>query len=214
LYIVRRTSGTLWLVLTGDVGSDSVLLPVRPGSNVFSLPINLSLSLDNLFSPAGAHFLQPGRNAKQADLLTFDEPSSGTKRGPFYFLSRLGFQGWREVGVNGSNDAIEPMDLLSTLVLQRRGTAGYVFAEGSLTPGPGIQVPSTPDPGEPILTGELRPPNIPPGSDAVYQVQVSTDLQNWVPQMVELTPNGNMLTFPLQAGYPRGFYRLKVSLEF
>lgn len=213
LYIVRRTPGTLWLVLSGDVGSDSVLLPVRPGANVFSLPINLSASLDNLFSPEGAYSLQAGPNANLADLLTFEEPSTGRQRGPFYFLSRHGKQGWREVGVNGSNDAIAPLDLLSTLVFQRRGGAGYVFAEGNLTPGSGIQPSPAPDPGEPVLTGEIRKPTLPPGSDVTYQVQVSTDLQNWVPQVdIATTPNGNMLTFPLPAGYPRGFYRLKVTI--
>lgn len=213
LYIVRRTPGTLWLVLSGDVGSDSVLLPVRPGANVFSLPINLSASLDNLFSPEGAYSLRPGPNANLADLLTFEEPSTGGQRGPFYFLSRHGSQGWREVGANGSNDAIQPLDLLSTLVFQRRGGPGYVFAEGNLTPGPGIQTPPAPDPGEPVLTGEIRKPALPPGSDVTYQVQVSNDLQNWVPQAdIATTPNGGMLTFPLPAGYPRGFYRLKVTL--
>jgi hypothetical protein len=214
LYIVRRTPGTLWLVLTGDVGSASVLLPVRPGANVLSMPINLSVSLGNLFPTGGSYSLLDGPNANQADLLTFEEPSTGGRRGPFYFLSQPGSQGWREVGVNGSNDAIEPLDLLSTLVLQRRGTAGYIFAEGSLDPGPGTEAPSTPEPGEPPLTGELRPPPLPPSADVVYQLQVCTDLQNWVPQIVEFTTSGDMLTFPLPSGYPRGFYRLRVSINF
>jgi hypothetical protein len=211
LYIVRRTPGTLWLVLSGDVGSESVLLPVRPGANVFSLPVNLSVSLENLITAEGNHPILAGPNANQADLLTFEEPSTGGRRGPFYFLSRPGSQDWREIGVNGSNDAIESLDLLSTLVLQRRGAAGYVFAEGSLTPEPGVQTPPVPDPGEPALTGELQLPRFLLGDDLVYEVQVSTDLQNWIPQIVELTLNGNMLTFPLPAGYRRGFYRLKVT---
>ena len=216
LYIVRRTPGTLWIVLSGDVGSESVLLPVRPGANVFSLPINLSVSLDNLFSSEGSYSLLAGPNANQADLLTFEEPSTGGQRGPFYFLSRPGSQGWREVGVNGSNDAIEPLDLLSTLVLQRRDATGYVFAEGSLTPGPGTQVPPTPEPGEPVLIGEIRlPPNVSFPSGLIYQVQVSTDLQNWVPLPdIVVTENGKLRTFPLPPGYSRSFYRLMVTMNF
>ena len=132
-YLVRRTPGTLRIALSGDVGSEAVLLPVRPGANVFSLPVNLSGSLDAIVRADGAFSVISGPNAKRADILTFEEPTTGLQRGPFYHLSRPGASGWREVGVNGSTASIQPLDFLSTLVLRRDGNAGYVLVDGSWT---------------------------------------------------------------------------------
>ncbi len=64
LYIIRRSPGTLRIAIAGDIGSQSVLLPVRTGMNVFSLPVNLSASVTNLISSNGAHPIDRGANAK------------------------------------------------------------------------------------------------------------------------------------------------------
>ena len=71
---------------------------------------------------------------RRADILTFEEPTTGLQRGPFYHLSRPNASGWREVGENGSAASIQPLDFLSILVLRRDGNAGYVLVEGSLDP--------------------------------------------------------------------------------
>ena len=211
LYIVRRTTGTLRLALAGEVGSESVLLPVRPGANVFSLPINLSTSLNESISSEGDHSIRKGPNARQSDLLTFEEPFSGGQRGPFYYLSRPGADGWREVGVNGSSAPLEPLDLLSTLVLHRDGPAGHVLAKGSLEPGNHPPLPPDPEPGEPTLTGELPlPAFLPPG--VTVTVETSADLQTWSPHPLDYVANGKVL-FTLPAGQTRAFYRLNVTLD-
>lgn len=209
LFIVRRTTGTLRLALSGDVGSESVLLPVRPGANVFSLPLNLSASLDELITSDGDFSIRKGPNARQSDLLTFEEPFSGGQRGPFYYLSRPGADGWREVGVNDSSAPLAPLDLLSTLVLHRDGPAGYVLAKGSLVPGSHPPLPPAPEPGEPPLTGELPfPAFFPP--DIAVTIETSIDLQTWTPHAVVLSGNGKA-TFTLPAGQTRAFYRLNVT---
>jgi len=128
-YIVRRSPGTLRIALSGDVGADAVLLPVRSGANVFSLPVNLSASLDGMVRVSGDFSVISGANAKRSDILTFEEPTTGLQRGPFYHLSRPNASGWREVGVNGSSAPIAPLDFLSTLVLHREGSPGLVFVE-------------------------------------------------------------------------------------
>lgn len=207
LYIVRRTTGTLRLALSGDVGFDSVLLPVRPGANVFSLPLNLSASLDELISSDGNFAVRKGPNARQADLLTFEEPFSGGQRGPFYYLSRPGADGWREVGVNDSSAPLAPLDLLSTLIFHHDGPAGHVLAKGSLEPGNHPPLPPAPEPGEPPLTGEIP---FPVAFDLPVTVETSTDLQTWTVHEVVIATGGKA-TFDLPAGQTRAFYRLNVT---
>ncbi len=207
-YIVRRTPGTLRIVLSGTIGADPLLLPVRTGANVFSLPVNLSASLENLVSATGDFPVLSGVNSSQADLLTFEEPFTGNQRGPFYHSSRPNAEGWREIGetAGGTGDA---MDLLSTLILRRTGAPGYVRVEGSLVPNPSaLPLPPDPEPGETPLMGEMA---IPPGSsDRFLQVQTSTDLQTWSPVPgVTLIPGSNTrVEFPLPGGQTRSFYRL------
>ena len=210
LYIVRRAAGNLRVALSGEIGSESVLLPVRPGANVFSLPINLSTSLANLIRTDGDFPVRPGVNANRADLLTLEEPG-GASRGPFYYLSRQGSEGWREVGVNGSDQAIQPLDYLSTLVLRRDDLPGHVLAEGSLAPGPGFELSPDPEPGEVPLDGELPlPAALPP--DITLTVETSTDLQSWSTAAV-VVPEGNKAIFPLPPGQTRAFYRLNITLS-
>lgn len=213
LYIVRRTPGTLRIALSGDAASRSVLLPVSPGSNVFSLPINLSASLNDWISSSGTHPIGKGQNSKTADLLTLYEPITSNQRGPYYFSSKPGFEGWRKVGETGSNEASQALDFLSTLILQRDGPAGYVFAKGSLVPGPQISLPPDPEPGELPLTGVLKyPGQIPPG--LTMEVEVSNNLQTWAPLGVLTIPLGNGdFSFDLPPGQKRAFYRLKLAFN-
>jgi hypothetical protein len=214
-YLVRRTPGTLRIALSGGVGSEAVLLPVRPGANVFSLPVNLSGSLDATIRANGAFSVISGPNAKRADILTFEEPTTGLQRGPFYHLSRPDASGWREVGVNGSTASIQPLDFLSTLVLRRDGhDAGYVLAEGSLelpaVPRPPL--PPDPQPGELPLAGELPiPPRLPP--NIALSVETSTDLQNWTTYVTPTITNDKAV-FNLPSGQGRAFYRLRVTVMF
>lgn len=211
LYIVRRSPGTLRIALSGEIGANPLLLPVRTGANVFSLPVNLSASLQNLISSTGDYPVTSGPNSIKADLLIFEEPATGIQRGPFYHSSRPNSIGWREVG-EGDGAGIT-LDLLSTLILRRSGAAGYVLAEGSLTPGPVPPVlPPDPEPGEIALFGDLPYPQN-PRPDVTVEVQISKDLQTWTTHANPTLANGRA-TFQLPAGQSRSFYRLKVTLAF
>ncbi|MES2658082.1 MAG: hypothetical protein V4689_05660 [Verrucomicrobiota bacterium] len=211
-YIVRRSPGTLRIALSGEIGSDAILLPVRPAGNVFSLPVNLSASLDKIVRATGDFPIMSGPNAKSADILTFEEPTTGIQRGPFYHLSRPGASSWREVGVNGSSAPIQPLDFLSTLVLRREGNAGHVFVEGSLDPPPVPipPLPPNPEPGELPLTAEMPYPRSLPQSVSLT-VETSTDLQTWTTYATPQFANGKVI-FDLPAGQGRAFYRLKATL--
>ena len=215
-YIVRRSPGTLRIALSGDVATQAVLLPVRPAANVFSLPVNLSGSLDAIVTASGPFAVQSGPNANRSDVLTFEEPTTGLQRGPFYHLTRPGASGWREVGVDNSTAAIAPLDFLSTLVLHRDAPAGRVLVEGSLVPPafPRPPLPPDPDAGEVPLTVEFPlPPHSNNSSDTLLTVEVSPDMQNWSVYQVTMSLN-NVVTFDLPAGQTRAFYRLKLSLAF
>jgi hypothetical protein len=215
-YIVRRTPETLRILLSGEIGSESVLLPVHSGANVFSLPVNLSGSLDAIVRNSGDHAVVSGKNSANADILTFQEPSTGLQRGPFYHLSRPGVSEWREIGVNNSTASIAPLDFLSTLILHRPGDSGFVFAQGSLEPPatPRPVLPPDPETGELPLTAEfpLRQ-RLPAGVS--LEIQTSTDLQTWSPSSNVIITSGpiNKLDFPLPPGQGRAFYRLKIWIE-
>ncbi|MCP5549076.1 MAG: hypothetical protein H7A50_17070 [Akkermansiaceae bacterium] len=213
LYIVRRTPGTLRMSLSGEVGSEPLLVPARTGSNVFSLPVNLSGSLDAIVPAAGSHAVISGPNAASADLLSFEEPTTHTRRGPFYQLDRGGETGWREIGVDDSAAPLAPLDFLSTLVLQRSGPPGFLLLEGSLVPPavPRPPLPPDPEPGEVELTGEFQLPPMPPGVSIA--VEVSTDLQSWTYFADPVVHPDNRVTFTLPAGQTRAFYRLALSLS-
>ena len=210
LYIVRRSSGALRVSLSGAVGADPLLLPVRTGANVFSLPVNLAASLDQLISSSGAFPVASGENSNKADLLMFEEPYTGSQRGPFYYSTRPNSGGWRKVGEGPGAGAT--LDLLSTLILHRRGLPGYVRAEGSLVPGPvPVVVAPDPEPGELPLEGEIMFPRRFP-SQWNLMIETCTDLQTWVPLLSgQITKHADRVTFPLPAGQGRGFYRLKAT---
>ncbi|MGB6221087.1 MAG: hypothetical protein WBG04_08640 [Haloferula sp.] len=207
LYIVRRHAGNLRLALSGEIAAEPILLPARTGANVFSLPINLSSSLTGLIPTTGSFAPVSGPNTTRADLVTLEEPN-GTRRGPFYSSSRASAEGWREIGVNGSNDASQPFDFLSTLILERQGQASYVLAEGSLVAGTPFILPPDPEPDEIPLMGEIPRFPIPPG--VTLAVEVSTDLQTWAFHS-DVTIDGSNYRFPLPAGQTRAFYRLRLS---
>lgn len=211
-YIVRRTPGTLRIKISGEIGGNAVLLPARPGACVFSLPVNLTGSLDAMVRATGDHAVVSGPNAGTADLLTFEETSTGMQRGPFYHLSRGEVSGWREVGVDDSTAAVQPMDFLSTLILRRESGNGRVLVEGSLEPPatPRPPLPPDPEPGEIPLKGEFAKPRVPPG-DVSYQIETSTDLQTWTTYAIPVEENGK-LVFDLPSGQGRAFYRVRVTL--
>lgn len=211
-YIVRRTPGTLRIKISGEIGANAILLPARTGACVFSLPVNLTGSLDAMVRATGDHAVVSGPNARRADLLTFEESSTGMQRGPFYHLSRGKFSGWREVGVNDSTAAIQPMDFLSTLILRRESGNGRVLVEGSIEPPatPRPPLPPDPEPGEVPLKGEFAMPPTPP-VDVSFLIETSTDLQTWTTYASPLKENGK-LVFDLPSGQGRAFYRLRVTI--
>lgn len=210
LYIVRRSPGTLRIALSGEIGADPLLLPVRTGANVFSLPVNLSGSLANLITTTGDFPVSSGPHSNSADLLTFEESVTGNQRGPFYHSSRPNSSGWREVGESSSGNVT--LDFLSTLILRRIGPPGYVRAEGSQVPAlvPPPVLPPNPEPGELPLFGYLPFPRN-PRPEMTYEVQISTDLQNWTFHDNPTIEN-NQLKFQIPAGQGRSFYRLRVTL--
>jgi hypothetical protein len=222
-YIVRRSPGTIRIALSGSPATHSTLLPVRPGANVFSLPINLLGSLAAIIRTDGGFPVTSGLNAERADILTFEEPTTGLQRGPFYHLSKPGSSGWREIGVNDSAASIQPLDFLSTLVLHRDGDAGLVLAEGSLEP-PSVPRPvllPDPEPGELPLTGVLVIPRQIVGLGSLsFSFEVSEDLQNWATfsaQNIEVFPEPDgdrRISFELPPGQRRAFYRLAVTQGF
>ena len=188
------------------------MLPVRPGANVFSLPVNLSASLDQWIATSGDHAAIAGPNANRADLLTFEEPSTGNQKGPFYRQAMPGTEGWREVGVDGSSEAATRLDFLSTLTLRRHGGPGYVLAHGNLEPGAAAPLPPEDEPGAPVLTGELPLPGMLP-PDLILTVETSTDLQSWSAHAQVATDGSGKVTFDLPPGQTRGFYRLNITLD-
>ncbi|GAA5119908.1 hypothetical protein JIN84_21120 [Luteolibacter yonseiensis] len=217
-YIVRRSPGTIRIALAGEMSPDAILLPVRSGANVFSLPLNLSASLDRLFPSNGPYPVIGGPNAKSSDLLIFEEPTTGIHRGPFYRLSQPDFSGWREVGVDDSTASIQPLDFLSTLILRREGDSGHVLVEGSVAP-PAVPIPvlpAEPEPDEIPLTAELPTVglNIPPGlpGDINMAIETSTDLSSWT-TFGSAPPVDGVVKFTLPAGQTRFFYRLKLTLS-
>ena len=213
IYIIRRSASSLRVSLSGNVAAQPVLLQVRMGANVFSLPVNLSASLENLISLSGVHSVAKGSNSSQADLLEFVQSSTGSRFGPFYGSSRIGSEGWREVGVNDNAAAIQALDPLSTLILRRSAPDGYVLAEGNLIPGAALAtVPSDPGQGEIPLVGELKIPSNFPGN-WIYSVQTSTDLQTWT-LAGSITKYADRVTFPLPPGQNRAFYRIKIDSSF
>jgi hypothetical protein len=214
-YLVRRSSGTLRIALSGNIGSESVLLPVRPGAGVFSLPVNLSGSLDAIVRTSGDFRVHSGPNANSADILTFEEPTTGQQRGPFYYLNRAGVAGWREIGVDGSQAANQPLDFLSTLVFRRRGGPGFVLAEGNLAPPavPRPPLPPDPEPGELPLTAEFPLKQAMP-PDVTLMIETSTDLQAWTSHASPTLTEDHRLVFPLPSGQSRAFYRLAVTYNF
>ncbi|HVJ46693.1 MAG TPA: hypothetical protein VM511_09935 [Luteolibacter sp.] len=207
LYVIRRSEGTLRIGLSGSVATNPVLLPVKTGTNVFSLPVNFAASL-NLISTAGTHRAISGPNAKEADLFIFEEPTSGVRRGPFYHSSRTGSEGWREAGVNGA--ASTGLDLLSTLVLQRQGDGGYLFVDGNTSSGEGFPVlPADPEPGELAMKFSIPIPPMLPGSTQIM-VETSQNLVNWGP-LTQGSMFNNRVEFDYPPGQSRAFYRLKVT---
>ncbi len=213
-YIVRRSSGPLRIAFSGGLASKPVLLPVRHGANVFSLPVNLSASLQTLVNSEGDFSVQKGKNAKTADILMFEEPSTGERRGPFYFQSNGDTQRWREIGVNGNDGPITPLDMLSTLILHRSGPDGYVRVEGDidLPASPSPPIPSSPDPGEIPLTAEIKVPrNFPPGVFPV--LHTTTDLVHWSILPYPERTDGRVI-FQLPPGESRAFYRISVTLAY
>ncbi len=214
-YLVRRSPGMLRIALSGNIGSEAVLLPVRPGAGVFSLPVNLTGSLDAIVKTTGDFAVDSGPNANSADILTFEEPVTGQQRGPFYHLNRAGLSGWRGIGVDGGNAATQPLDFLATLVFRRNGGPGRVLAEGSLEPPavPRPPLPPNPEPGELPLTAEF-PLNQPPPPGVTLTIETSTDLQTWTSYASPVLTADNRLVFPLPSGQGRAFYRLAVSINF
>jgi hypothetical protein len=211
-YLVRRSPGMLRIALSGNVGSEAVLLPVRPGAGVFSLPVNLSGSLDAIVKTTGNFAVNSGPNANSADILTFEEPVTGQQRGPFYHQTRAGLLGWREVGVDGGDAALQPLDYLSTLVFRRHSGPGRVLAEGSLVPPlvPRPPIPPDPEPGELPFTVEFPYfRSIPPGYSPT--IETSTDLQTWNTYATPTLNANNRIEFQLPAGQGRAFYRLALT---
>ncbi len=212
LYIVRRTPGTLRVFLQGMISSAPVLLPVRTGANVFSLPIHLDGSLANRFRHGEPFFVREGRTPLSADLLTFEEPFTSTQRGPFYFQSHPRNPGWRLVGDNDPATVAQPPDLLSALIVRRFGPPGYIRIEGSEDP-PAQQPqppPSDAEPDEAPLEGEM-PFIITSHPDLKTQLQTSLDLAQWSELPFEPGEDGR-ITFQLPPGSSRAFYRISVSL--
>lgn len=215
LYIVRRSSGTVRIAVSGVIGSDSILLPVNTGANVFSLPINLSASLENLVRTDGEHAVLRGSNATNSDILTFRESTEGRVVGPFYHISDGESSRWLEVGIDDSMAPLAPLELLSTLIIRRTGPPGRLFIKGSIDPpaSPVIVLPPDPEPGETQLVGELKLPNASPSVNYTYEVESSTDLQMWAP-VSTLSISGGVVRFNLPSGQHRAFYRLKISVNF
>lgn len=214
LLIVRRTPGTLRLSFSGFVSDAPVLLPVRPGDNVFSLPINLTASLSSRITTEGPFSILKGRNSSAADVLAFEEPATSLSRGPFYYQERNAAGGWRKIGINNSTEPTEPLDMMCALILRRSGPAGYIRAEGSLIP-PAVSPPPLPpdtELGETPLTAEY-PFTLPPNPDITIQFQTSSDLVIWSPYPYAGNP-GEKLAFTLPSGSSRAFYRVAVTSSF
>ena len=209
-YIVRRSSEPLRIGLSGEIASQAILLPIRTGANVFSLPLNLTASLQNLVAIDGEYGVRKAASAVEADVLMFEEPSTGVRRGPFYFRSDGDTPGWREIGVDGSQEPSEPLDMLASLVIQRSGPDGFLRVFGNENGTPSAPIPADPDDGElPLMVEFPLPAQFPP--DINWRLETSTDLVIWQNYDFERDADGRVF-FTLPAGQSRAFYRLTVSL--
>ncbi|WP_367872584.1 hypothetical protein [Luteolibacter sp. Populi] len=195
LYIVRHSATPLRIALKGEISADPVLLPVRDGANVFSLPVNLSASLANLVSSSGPFAVKSGKNAAQSDILSFEDPAGVAGSGPFYYRSRSNDTGWRAVGTNDSDAPLQPLDMLSTLVLRHEGEDAFVRVNADLTAPPGgpFVPPADPDPGELPLEVEVPNPVNPSPAELTIVLETSKDLATWSP--VSFTPRADHRVF-------------------
>ena len=213
--VVRRTSGSLRFSFKGLVSDAPVLLPVQPGNNVFSLPVNLKATVSSRLSASAPFSILKGSNAAQADVMTFEDPFSRIIRGPFYLQASPESSGWRTIGQNNASAASTRLDMMGTLTLRRTGPASYVRAEGSLVP-PEIPVPplpADPEPGETPLTTEY-PFTLPPPNPALtVEFQTSTDLAHWSPYPYTGNSAGKVV-FTLPPGSSRAYYRIAVTANF
>lgn len=212
LYVVRLSPDPMRIALSGETSHFPVLLPVRPGANVFSLPLNLSSSIPNLVETSGTFAVKGGEHAAQADILNFHEPTTGARLGPFFYRNTFNDSGWCEVGVYQSHELMEAPDWLSTLVLRRNGEAGYVRVKGSIIVPPQGIPPISPDPWVGELPLEVEVPSTGPyPSDVVIKLEKSANLRDWTEIAYEQRPDRRVI-FNLPPGESRAFYRLNVSL--
>ena len=211
LYIVRRSAAPMRIALKGEISEAPVLLPVRDGGNVFSLPVNLSASLANLVSSEGLFAVASGKNAAQADLLSFEDPVGVADRGPFYYRNRNNDSGWRSVGKNDSQEPLLPLDPLSTLVMRHRGEEYHVRLNANLEAPPGgpYVPPADPEAGELPLQVELKVPIVRP--ELVCTIETSIDLASWASVAVVLPEADGRIPFTLPPGQSRAFYRIRVE---
>ncbi|WP_035603501.1 hypothetical protein [Haloferula sp. BvORR071] len=215
LYVVRHSATPLRIALKGEISAAPVLLPVHEGGNVFSLPVNLSASLANLVASDGSFHVQSGKNAAQADILSFVDPGGVARRGPFYFRSKPGDTGWRTVGADDSDEPLQPLDMLSTLVLHGRGGDHFLRVTGSLdAPASPPFVPdSDPEVGELPLQVEMKMP-VQQMPGLFFTLEVSRDLQQWAAYGAFAWAPGGYVSFQLPPGESRAFYRMRVESEF
>ena len=215
-YIVRRTPGMIRIILDGFVPSLPLLFPVQSEPIPYSLPLGKSLS--HLIEVTGTYSAQSGPNSASSDLFTIHEASSNEPRGPFYHSTAANPSKWLKVGDSGALEPTRLADPLSSVLIHRKGSPGYLRADidpffGSPPPAyPTID--PNPEPGETATTITIQfelPPWTPP--DMAFGLQVSSDLTNWIEIEDEIYPfNGTVTSWHLfPPGQVRHFYRLTES---
>lgn len=221
-YIVRRSPGTLRIMIVGQVAANSVLLPLETGSRIFSLPGHVNPTLANWISPEGEFSPLTGANTSSADIFTLYSASSPDPRGSFYLRSAPSEDQWREIGINNSAQAEQPLDFLSALKVTTKRSSGFLLVEAEAEPfatAPASPPPLPPDPSpnevDLFATLEFGFLSLPP--DLSHVLERSADLVNWtqIGPGIFFDPGTPIeFTVPLPAGQSRNFYRLVITSPF
>ena len=216
-YVIRRTPGMIRIILDGLVPEIPLLLPVQTEPILFSLPLGKSLS--DLVDQTGTHSAQSGPNSASSDLFTIHEASSNEQRGPFYYSTASNPSKWLKVGDTNNIEPTTLADPLSSVLIHRKGSDGYVRVEYDYFSDPPPSYPTlaaNPEPGETATNITLHfdlPPWTHPGT--LFSLQMSSDLTNWIEIADEIYLfNGTVTyTLPFPPGQIRHFYRLVVLSE-
>ncbi len=211
--VIRRTPGLIKMFIRGQVSEIPILLPIKTGLNLFSIPAWNATTISNLVTTSGPFPAQSGPNAATSDLFMIHESSTVTPRGPFYYSSASNDPKWLKVGDSNSTEPTTPVDPLSTLRIHRKGAPGFLKLNAHEYYGasPFFTLDADPQPGETesyyTLTYRPDPFFFSPWNS--YSLQSNSGTQFWLELSDDIHVPGDTMIYSVR--YPTGqnriFYR-------